>query len=86
MRAKDEFLLFLQHWTKINKPGGLVSLLLTVEWPEKRYCHATTCVSGPLPVLIVVGGYRKKRGTINDFWICDLTTKQWKKVRIITLF
>ena len=53
--------------------------LSTAQWNGLRggVNHATTCVSGPL--LVIVGGY-SVRGTISDCWIGDLTTKQWKKV------
>ena len=62
----------MQHWTRINK-----LIKRSVELPERRYCHATTCVSGPL--LVIVGGYNGW-SAISDCWIGDLTTKQWKKV------
>ena len=61
-----------QDWTRINKP-----INRSVKWPEGRCDHATTCVSGPL--LVIVGG-RSGWRTISDCWIGDLTTKQWKKV------
>ena len=53
--------------------------LSTAQWNGLRggVRHATTCVSGPL--LVIVGGY-SGRSTISDCWIGDLTTKQWKKV------
>ena len=72
--AQDESALPLtmQHWTRINKP-----INRSVEWPERRCVHATTCVSGPL--LVIVGG-DSGRSIISDCWIGDLTTKQWKKV------
>ena len=57
----------------MNKP-----INRSVEWPEKRCAHATTCVSGPL--LVIVGGLCEQLSTISDCWIGDLTTKQWKKV------
>ena len=72
--AQDESALPLtmQHWTRINKP-----INRSVEWPERRFFHATTCVSGSL--LVIVGGL-SGQNTISDSRICDLTTKQWKKV------
>ena len=63
-----------QHWTRINKR---TILFRSVKWPKGRYAHATTCVSGPL--LVIVGG-DNGRSTISNCWIGDLTTKQWKKV------
>ena len=69
---------FYQHWTRINKR---TILFRSVKWPERRYAHATTCVSGPL--LVIVGGAGNRQNTISNCWIGDLTTKQWKKVRII---
>ena len=62
-----------QHWTRINKP-----INRSVEWPVGRSAHATTCVSGPL--LVIVGGLSECLSTISDCWIGDLTTKQCKKV------
>ena len=70
--AQNESALPLQHWTRINKP-----INHSVECPEERCDHATTCVSGPL--LVIVGG-ASGRGIISDCWIVDLITKQWKKV------
>ena len=67
-------LFLLQHWTKVNKPTRLFG---SVEWPKKRYAHATTCVSGAL--LVIMGG-AYWLGAISDCWISDLTTNQWKKV------
>ena len=61
--------------SEVTKPS---SLFRSAEWPEKRYYHATTCVSGPL--LVIVGGLSWRNNTISDCWIGDLTTKQWKKV------
>ena len=52
---------------------------LPVEWPERRFFHATTCVSGPL--LVIVGG-DSGQGAISECWISDLITKQWKKVKL----
>ena len=44
--------------------------------------HATTCVSGPL--LVIVGG-RSGHSAISDCWIGDFTTNQWKKVLCLYL-
>ena len=55
--------------------------LSTTQWNGLRgggSNHATTCVSGPL--LVIVGGTGSEWSTISDCWIGDLTTKQWKKV------
>ena len=54
-----------------------------MEWPERRCDHATTCVSGPL--LMIVGGHNLLGTAISDCWIGDLTTKQWKKVSVCIL-
>ena len=60
-------------------PGSTnLSTAQCMEWPEWRCDHATTCVSGPL--LVIVGGLSSELNTISDCWIGDLTTKQWKKV------
>ena len=49
-----------------------------MEWPEGRYFHAATCMSGPL--LVIVGGNNGQDTTISDCWIGDLTKDQWMKV------
>ena len=48
-----------------------------MEWPESRYGHAATCVSGPL--LVIMGGAISTIMT-SDCWIYDFTTMLWKKV------
>ena len=68
------YLLFIyQHWTEISEHTVLSATIRSVEWPERRYGHAATCVSGPL--LVIMGGE-----DTSDCWIYDLTTMLWKKV------
>ena len=66
------FLLY-QQWTKISKSTGLLTTVHSLEWPEKRYDHAATCVSGAL--LVIMGGV-----PTSDCWIYDFTAILWKKV------
>ena len=67
-----------QHWTKISKPISLAASVRSLEWPEERYGHAATCVSGPL--LVIMGGVDNRIETISDCWIYDFTAMLWKKV------
>ena len=73
--------LLYQHWTKINKP---TEFFLSVEWPEERYSHAATCVSGPL--LVIMGGVDSQVQMTSDCWIYDLATMLWKKVHVLMYF
>ena len=49
-----------------------------MEWPQERSSHAATHLSGPL--FVIVGGMDKSYNSLNDMWLCDTTTKLWKKV------
>ena len=83
--AQDESVLTLyQHWTKISKPTVLTAIISSVGWPDRRYGHAATCVSGPL----LIGGTMNTETTSSDCWIYDFTTMLWKKVLVseIVLF
>ena len=73
-----------QHWTKISKPTSLSASIRSLEWPEKRYSHAATCVSGPL--LVIMGGVDNEIVMISDCWIYDLTAMLWKKVHVLMYF
>ena len=65
-----------QHWSNIS---------ISVEWPQKRTHHAATHLSGPL--FVIVGGEYQPFHTLNDMWLCDTTTKLWKKVLfLVTVF
>ena len=63
----------LQHWINIS-----TSIDHSVEWPEKRMHHAATHLSGSL--FVIVGGEYQYPRPLNDMWLCDTTTKLWKKV------
>ena len=49
-----------------------------MEWPQERSSHAATHLSGSL--FVIVGGMDKSYNSLNDMWLCDTTTKLWKKV------
>ena len=49
-----------------------------MEWPQRKSFHAATHLSGPL--FVIVGGSGRYGRTLNDMWLCDTTTKRWKKV------
>ena len=61
-----------QHWSNISNIGH------NVEWPLERSIHAATHLSGKL--FVIVGGQDQSRLVLNDMWLCDTTTKLWKKV------
>ena len=49
-----------------------------MEWPQERSSRAATHLSDSL--FVIVGGMDKSYRTLDDMWLCDTTTKQWKKV------
>ena len=51
-----------------------------MEWPESRYGHVATCVSGPL--LVIMGGTVNWKTMASDCWIYDFTTLLWKKILV----
>ena len=65
-----------QHWSNI-------SIGHSVEWPKERSHHAATHLSGLL--FVIVGGAGHQVST-NDMWLCDTTTKLWKKVLFLVYF
>ena len=62
-----------QQWTNISTSFGH-----SVEWPLKRSHHAAIHLSGSL--FVIVGGVDQYTRTLYDMWLCDTTTKLWKKV------
>ena len=70
--SKSVFLIF-QHWSNISTSIGH-----SVEWPRKISRHAATHLSGPL--FVIVGGLGPYPTPVNEMWLCDTTTKLWKKV------
>ena len=63
-----------QNWTKIKKPVSQ-----SVQWPERRYAHAASHITGP--VFVMSGGDSvgsKLSGILSDMWLYD--TNQWIKV------
>ena len=66
----------LQHWINISTSIGH-----SVEWPEKRMHHAATHLSGSL--FVIVGEEYQYPRPLNDMWLCDTTTKLWKKVLLL---
>ena len=70
--------LFFQHWCNISTPIGH-----SVEWPRERHNHAGTHLSCPL--FVIVGGLDQYGSTLNDMWLCDTTTKLWKKVLFLLI-
>ena len=62
-----------QHWSNIS-----TSIDRSVKWPQTRSSHAATHLSGSL--FVIVGGEDESYDTLNDMWLCDTTTKLWKKV------
>ena len=71
-------LLFTAALDQDQKPAASLLPFVRSEWPENRYSHAATCISGPL--LVIVGGSRRAQTIVSDCCICDLNTSLWKKV------
>ena len=59
-----------QNWTMIKKPVSL-----SVQWPEERWAHAASHITGP--VFVMSGGHAGV-GSLSDMWLYD--TNQWIKV------
>ena len=66
-----------QNWSKIKKPVSQ-----SVQWPERRYAHAASHITGP--VFVMSGGYGDGWSALRDIWLCDTNalgdTNQWIKV------
>ena len=62
-----------QHWNNISK-----SIDRSLQWPQTRRIHAASHLFGSL--FVIVGGVDYSYHTLNDMWLCDTTTKLWKKV------
>ena len=67
--------LSLQHWSNIS-----ISVSHSVEWPNGRFNHAASHLSGSL--LAIVGGEVQHGNILNDMWLCDTTLKLGKKVYV----
>ena len=63
-----------QHWSNISTSIGH-------SWPQKRMHHVAAHLSGPL--FVIVGGENQYPRALNDMWLCDTTTKLWKKVLLL---
>ena len=61
--------LSFQNWSKIKKPVSQ-----SVQWPERRFAHAASHITGT--VFVMIGG--RYGGSMSDVWLCD--TNQWNKV------
>lgn len=72
--------LLLQHWSKLNKPGG-------EPWPEERAGHASCCLNygKQHPQLLVTGGENRCYEVLGDAWILDVESVRWRKVSKCTL-
>ena len=54
---------------------------LVVQWPEERWGHAASIITGTIsPILVMIGGLGNDNRTINDCWILDINEKSWTKV------
>ena len=60
-----------QNWSKIKKPVSQ-----SVQWPERRYAHAASHITGP--VFVMSGGKGDRHTELSDVWLYD--TNQWIKV------
>ena len=62
-----------QNWTQIKKPVSQ-----SVQWPERRFAHAASHITGPVFVMSGGLGYSDGYTTLSDMWLYD--TNQWIKV------
>ena len=51
-------------------------------WPVGRACHAACCLGfdSECPQLLVIGGGTTDNEGLNDAWIYDLQSRNWKEV------
>ena len=61
-----------QNWTKIKKPVSQ-----SVQWPERRYAHAASHITGPV---FVMSGGLGGGSILSDMWLYDTIYNQWIKV------
>ena len=62
-----------QNWSTVKKPVSQ-----SVQWPERRYAHAASHITGP--VFVMSGGYGDG-SILSDVWLCN--TNQWNKVCVL---
>ena len=63
-----------QNWSKIKKP-----VHQSVQWPERRFAHAASHITGT--VFVMIGGLASGsllESALSDVWLCG--TNQWNKV------
>ena len=54
---------------------------LVVQWPEERWGHAASIITGSLsPILVMIGGLDVTSKTVKNCWILDINEKSWTKV------
>ena len=64
-----------QEWTKLENSG-------VSPWPVGRDAHAACCLNygEEHPQLLVTGGVDKDGISLQDAWILDVTSGEWREV------
>ena len=64
-----------QKWTKLEKSEE-------ASWPVERSAHAACCLNygEEHPQLLVTGGLGKNNNGLQDAWILDVKSREWREV------
>ena len=64
-----------QEWTKLEKSEE-------ASWPVERSAHAACCLNygEEHPQLLVTGGLGKNNDSLQDAWILDVKSREWREV------
>ena len=64
-----------QEWTKLEKSEE-------ASWPVERSAHAACCLNygEEHPQLLVTGGLGKNNNALQDAWILDVKSREWREV------
>ena len=67
-----ECVLFMQEWSKLD---------CCEPCPVGRSHHAAVCLEGEHPLLFVTGGKDQRINVLNDCWMLDILSGNWREVR-----
>ena len=70
-----------QEWTSLERPRG-------APWPVSRDSHAACCLNygKENPQLLITGGVDKDGNTLQDAWVLDVKSGEWREVRMYQQF
>lgn len=65
----------MQEWSKLPSQEGRPC-------PVGRYRHAAVCLGygGQRPQLLIIGGRDSEAKVLDDMWLLDVHSSQWKEV------